>query len=251
MSAASKAHVDDGLAVFAAASVSATSRIGWPNVEPRGIGFGEPGDHAQLLVRQLDDAEAERHRAGVAGRRGGDRGPQPKRRRRSTSVDASRRRRRPCTGTSRGAGSGGGRSSASSRRRSVIVPSSSSSNRPSAIARAAISDHALRRRAGRGRASERPSRSREHLARVRAEPRRAGRAPSTGSPTKRGNGACWRIGPITGSSTVTRSPRAVMCGSAKMSAAVYAVATGHVVRDAPLLDLARRRASRSTRRRCR
>ena len=30
-------------------------------------------------------------------------------------------------------------------------------------------------------------------------------------PTMRGNGACWRIGPMTGSSTVTRSPRAA-CG---------------------------------------
>ena len=38
---------------------------------------------------------------------------------------------------------------------------------------------------------------------------------------------------------MTRSWRASKCGSAKMSAAVYAVATGHVVRDAAFLDRAR------------
>ena len=38
-----------------------------PNVEPLGIGLGEPRDELHAL-RQLDDAEAERHLAAIAGR---------------------------------------------------------------------------------------------------------------------------------------------------------------------------------------
>ena len=38
----------------------------------------------------------------------------------------------------------------------------------------------------------------------------------------------------------------VMCGSEKMSAALYAVPTGHIVRDAPLRDLGGRESPRST-----
>ena len=44
---------------------------------------------------QLDDAEAERHGAVVARRRGGDRGPAPRASRRPDSCDAPRRRRAP------------------------------------------------------------------------------------------------------------------------------------------------------------
>src|SRR5262245_23475287 len=65
-----------------------------PERETLRIGFGEPGDDAQLLAGELDDAEAVRHLAFVAGRRRGDRGPRPQRRvaRQRARLDVGRAR---------------------------------------------------------------------------------------------------------------------------------------------------------------
>ena len=114
------------------------------------------------------------------------------------------------------------RSSASNRRSTRSCRRRASSKSPSAIG--ARSHDALRaQRVDLGVAHAESCVSTSSV----CSPSRGAPVGATGSsPTTRGNGACWRIGPITGSSTVTRSRRYSKCGSAKMSAAVYAVATG-------------------------
>ena len=106
---------------------------------------------------------------------------------------------------------------------SAIVRSGRTTNSPPVTSRSLtpLPPAASRSSVGASRPSRSPSTSR-----VCSPSRGAPVGVSTGSPTRRGYGACWRSGPTTGSSTVTRSPRAATWGSAKMSAAVYAVATG-------------------------
>ena len=195
---------------------------------------------------QLDDAEAVRHRrprsraarAVTAVQR-----PQRAVARQRDAFDVGARR---STGTCRAAGSGTRRSTASSRRRGRCVPSSCSSNRPSCIGARRSSHDALASRASSSSASDDAERA-EHLV---ACARRAGaRRPAASASARRrraGTAPADAPGRSTGSSTVTRSPRARQCGSAKMSAAVYAVATGTSLRDAARLRSRSRRAWRST-----
>src|SRR5262249_37125627 len=184
--------------------------------EPRRIGLFDAGDHAQALG-QLDDAEAERHVAPITGGRGGDRRPAPERARlgQLDPGDLGRAAVRADRGDREVVAAAGGAAAADE---------------------ATVGEEALLHRAARhqitpsaARASSSPSDSPSasvSTSRVWAPSRGAPCGVCGCSPAKRGKGACCRIVPATGSSTSTRSPRAAKCGSANMSAAVYAVATG-------------------------
>ena len=97
--------------------------------EARRVGLLDAADHAQPF-RQLDDAEAERHLAHVAGRGSGHRGPAPQRSRslRGATSSMSPPRTR---GTSTGAGTGADRTHGSAHRRGTRCRASSSPKSPS------------------------------------------------------------------------------------------------------------------------
>ena len=158
----------------------------------------------------------------------GDRGPAPQRavRRRGATSSivvgaAVRARRQP-------AGSGAVRSSAST----AADAGTSCRARPRRTgprgpAARRTSDDAVLARARRPRRRRAPSSDRQHL--VGCARRDVVRRVGTGdrfADEPRERRLLAHAARSTGSSTVTRSPRAAMCGSAKMSAAVYAVATG-------------------------
>ena len=76
--ALSNAHVVT-VSPFSSGSVSATSRIGWPNARRAGSASVNRVITRSCSCDELDHAEAERDRSRVAGRRGRHRGPRPQR----------------------------------------------------------------------------------------------------------------------------------------------------------------------------